>query len=65
MPYEQRAMVLLSVQGQARTQVQQEESGHAHPCQEKAGAAEQCASSHEEGGGQEGLIEQSHNKNRS
>jgi hypothetical protein len=30
--------------------------GHAHPRQEKAGGAEQRAGSHEEGGGQEGLM---------
>ncbi|EDM08546.1 rCG64373, partial [Rattus norvegicus] len=40
------------VQGQACTQVHQEHSGHAHVRQEKAGRAEQCAGSHEEGGSQ-------------
>ena len=39
-----------------RTSVHQEEGGHAHPRQEKAGGAEQRAGSHEEGGGQEGLM---------
>lgn len=65
MPYEQRAMELLSVQGQAGTQVHQEESGHAHSCQEKAGGAEQCAGSHEEGGSQEGLMNNPPIKDRS
>ena len=45
-----------NVQGQACTQVHQEEGGHAHLRQEKAGGAEQRAGSHEEGRGQEGLI---------
>jgi hypothetical protein len=36
--------------------VHQEEGGHAHPHQEEVVGAEVCASSHEEGLGQEELI---------
>ena len=57
--------VAQSVQGQARTQVHQEECGHAHPRQEKVGGAEQRAGSHEEGGGQEGLMNPPPIKDRS
>ena len=39
--------------------------GHAHPCQEKGGGAKQRAGSHEEGGGQEGLINPPPIKDRS
>ena len=51
-PFERVARhgVAQSVQGQVRTQVHQEEDGHAHLRQERAGGAERRAGSHEEGG---------------
>jgi hypothetical protein len=45
--------------------IHQEEGGHAHLSQEKAGGTEQHAGSHEEGGGQEGLINPPPIKDRS
>ena len=46
--YKWRAMELLSVQAQACTQVQQEEGGHSHPCQEKVVGADEPSDSKEE-----------------
>lgn len=43
------------VQGQAGTQVHQEEGGDTHPCQEEVGGAEQRAGSSEESCSEQGL----------
>lgn len=35
---------------------EEEDGGHAHPCQEEAGGSEQCAGSYEKGYGPEGPM---------
>ncbi|KAK7820045.1 hypothetical protein U0070_022577 [Myodes glareolus] len=51
-PYERRTVELLKMSKDKRTQVHQEEGGHTHLRQEKAGGAGQRAGRNEEGSGQ-------------